>query len=83
MSNRINYKLYGWILDDDAAPTYRSHINGWQLNNGNCWLSAPAHNTKTGESGLVWWYWPKDRRHLEDGADWVRDWSKCNDIEVF
>ena len=81
--NRTNYAKQGWRLtSDDAQIEYRSHINGFECNDPNGWLSAPAHNDLTGQDGKIWWYWPVDRRELEDGGEWVKDWNKCNDIEI-
>lgn len=82
-ANRIDYAKKGWrLLSDDAQIEYRSHIHGWEVSNPNAWLSAPAYNDITGQDGKIWWYWTEDRRDLEDGADWVKNWDKCNDIEV-
>ena len=79
-ANRINYENHGWKLTEDAHIEYRSHYNGWRCECPNNWLSAIAENDK-GETANIWWYWP-DNRHDLDGSDWVKDWSKCNDIQI-
>lgn len=78
--NSINYEKRGWKLTEDAQIEYRSHYNGWNCECPNNWLSATAENDK-GETAKIWWYWP-DSRHDLDGGDLVKDWSKCNDIQV-
>ena len=82
-ANRVRYGKKGWVLDADADIEYRSHCMGYQTMDPNAWISSPAHNIKTGKTGKVWWYWPKSRRDIEDGADWVKDWDKCNDVEIY
>ena len=78
--NRIDYAKKGWkLLDENEANIeYRS-----QFVDPNGWLSAEAKNEKTGQMGKIWWYWPKNRRNIEDGGDWVKNWDKCHDIEVY
>lgn len=81
-ANRIDWKKRGWRLTSDAQPEYRSHYHGFVCGDPDGWLSATAHNDMTGADGIIWWYWPRSRRSIEDGGNWVKDWSKCNDIEA-
>ena len=79
-ANRINYKRRGWTLTSDADIDYRSHYYGMACGCPNNWISARAINAE-GETATIWWYWP-DSRQDKDGGDWVKDWDKCNDIEI-
>lgn len=92
LRNNINYAKQGWILEDVSENgislvdfQYRSSINGWTCNCPYSWLCCEAHNER-GDRAIIWWYYTDTQRAVyertEDGADLVRNWNKCHDIEV-
>lgn len=71
----IDYAYAGWVLDEEAEIDYCSG-RPYPKN----WLSAHAHNERTGETGII--YWVMTNPDADDGSALVEDWSCCCDIVI-
>lgn len=77
---RVIFEGKELALTSYAEFEYRSHANGWQLQNPDNWMAATAIDKE--ENEYIVWYYIDDSHINDEDLSGACDWSSPSDIQA-